>query len=79
MELRHEASHKHMPPLAILRSAAKAGLVWLRENFWAKQCGSADPQKVVEELVYAPNINGVEGMNILLGYLGGVEVLSSPF
>ncbi|XP_033636114.1 ribosomal biogenesis protein LAS1L-like [Asterias rubens] len=66
VELRHEASHKHMPPLAILKAAAKIGLVWLREYFWIQQCikvpaPAPAQKKVVEEVVWAPNIDGVGG------------------
>ena len=55
-----------MPPLAILKAAAKIGLVWLREYFWIQQCikvpaPAPAQKKVVEEVVWAPNIDGVGG------------------
>ncbi|XP_038079140.1 ribosomal biogenesis protein LAS1L-like isoform X2 [Patiria miniata] len=62
VELRHEASHKHMPPLATLRRGAETGLAWLKEIFWQKQCGSAAPvlPEGEEDSAYPPNVNGVE-------------------
>ncbi|XP_022081634.1 ribosomal biogenesis protein LAS1L-like [Acanthaster planci] len=62
VELRHDATHKHLPPLATLRRAARTGLAWLRENFWEKQCRSEAQDSPIEEkdIVYPPNINGVE-------------------
>lgn len=37
VELRHEATHKLLPSLSVLRSAAQFLLKWYKENYWEKQ------------------------------------------
>lgn len=37
VELRHEATHKLLPSLSVLRSAAQFLLKWYKENYWDKQ------------------------------------------
>ena len=37
VDLRHEASHQELPPLPLLRLAAKEALWLLRERFWQPQ------------------------------------------
>jgi hypothetical protein len=37
VELRHEATHKHLPSLSVLRSAAQFLLQWYREHYWDPQ------------------------------------------
>lgn len=36
VELRHEATHRELPSLVVLRSAAQRSLEWLWEYYWAK-------------------------------------------
>jgi len=36
-DLRHQASHQQIPPLAVLRIAARQCLEWLNENYWKVQ------------------------------------------
>ncbi|EEP80168.1 conserved hypothetical protein [Uncinocarpus reesii 1704] len=36
VELRHEATHRELPSLAVLRDAARRSLDWLWEFYWAK-------------------------------------------
>src|SRR5690606_5022219 len=40
VELRHEATHRELPSLVVLRRAAQRSLEWLWEYYWAK---IADP------------------------------------
>ena len=36
VELRHEATHRELPSLVVLRSVAQRSLVWLWSYYWAK-------------------------------------------
>lgn len=36
VELRHEATHRELPSLVVLRSAAQRSLEWLWDYYWAK-------------------------------------------
>lgn len=36
VELRHEATHRDLPSLAVLRNAARRSLEWLWEFYWEK-------------------------------------------
>jgi hypothetical protein len=37
VDIRHEATHNHMPSLHVLRLAASHALSWLADNYWAGQ------------------------------------------
>jgi ribosomal biogenesis protein LAS1 len=37
VELRHDATHKHLPSLAVLRHACQESVQWLYSNYWLKQ------------------------------------------
>ena len=37
VDIRHEATHNHMPSLHLLRLAVSHALTWLAENYWAAQ------------------------------------------
>jgi len=39
VEIRHQASHQQLPPLPLLRMAARQSLSWLQENYWEVQLG----------------------------------------
>lgn len=43
VELRHEATHRELPSLVVLRSAAQRSLEWLWDYYWAKIDYSAVP------------------------------------
>ncbi|XP_033740922.1 ribosomal biogenesis protein LAS1L-like [Pecten maximus] len=40
VELRHDATHRHLPPLPMLVSACDWALSWLKNEFWKKQLSS---------------------------------------
>lgn len=44
VELRHEATHRELPSLVVLRSATQRSLQWLWDNYWAK-IESSVPEK----------------------------------
>jgi ribosomal biogenesis protein LAS1 len=37
VEIRHDATHNALPPLAVLRNAAAQMLQWLGVNYWQQQ------------------------------------------
>ena len=41
VELRHEATHRELPSLVVLRSAAQRSLDWLWDYYWAKIANSS--------------------------------------
>lgn len=51
VNLRHLATHEDLPTLPALRQAVKAGIDWLRQNFWAHQGLS---KRILHELTEAP-------------------------
>ncbi|KAL1924814.1 uncharacterized protein VTP21DRAFT_4468 [Calcarisporiella thermophila] len=36
VELRHAATHEHMPSLEVLRNATHKALLWIQDNYWAE-------------------------------------------
>ncbi|PWY67203.1 glyoxylase [Aspergillus heteromorphus CBS 117.55] len=49
VELRHEATHRELPSLTVLRNATQRSLEWLWDYYWAKTDLSADAVPVVSE------------------------------
>ncbi|PYH93679.1 glyoxylase [Aspergillus ellipticus CBS 707.79] len=49
VELRHEATHRELPSLTVLRNATQRSLEWLWDYYWAKTDLSADMVPVVSE------------------------------
>jgi hypothetical protein len=52
VELRHQASHKDLPSITLLRNAAEDALEWLRTNYWRAQLHKLQEtrQNIIEEL-----------------------------
>ncbi|EHA28015.1 hypothetical protein CBS63078_4388 [Aspergillus niger] len=48
VELRHEATHRELPSLTVLRNATQRSLEWLWDYYWAKTDLSADMMPVSE-------------------------------
>ena len=49
VELRHEATHRELPSLTVLRNATQRSLEWLWDYYWAKTDLSADMVPGVSE------------------------------
>lgn len=44
VELRHQSTHEQLPPLALLRSAAKKALSWIWDYYWKNLSASIDDE-----------------------------------
>lgn len=54
VELRHEATHRELPSLVVLRSATQRSLQWLWDNYWAKISASvAEKQLSATEMGFS--------------------------
>lgn len=40
VELRHDATHKYLPTLQVLRHACQDSIQWLYQNYWLPQYNS---------------------------------------
>ena len=45
IDLRHEATHAHLPSLATLRSGLRVALAWLRDEYWEAQLSRQDDNR----------------------------------
>ncbi|KAI0598045.1 Las1-like-domain-containing protein [Biscogniauxia sp. FL1348] len=61
VELRHQATHEHLPSLSKLRSAAKKALAWIWDYYWKDLGRGGDDAKEVESN---------QCREVLLRYLG---------
>ncbi|XHG04629.1 hypothetical protein AWENTII_007880 [Aspergillus wentii] len=71
VELRHEATHRELPSLIVLRNAAQRSLEWLWDYYWAKV--EADADSVSPQPGLNPATEGVEDEEVKTAVLSTLE------
>ncbi|PYH43828.1 Las1-domain-containing protein [Aspergillus saccharolyticus JOP 1030-1] len=61
VELRHEATHRELPSLTVLRNASQRSLEWLWDYYWAKTEGSSAGLEMAVRGGVVANREGDEG------------------
>lgn len=69
VELRHEATHRDLPSLVVLRNATQRSLEWLWDFYWGKlECDELGVQSGTGEM--EEDVDAVAVMDALRGALG---------